>query len=457
MRYFGVHPPAADPLRPGHDAGLAVFDGDGRLEFCASLERLSRARHDGGPVSRIWDYLPDAPVPAPGDLVAYPHPGCPVRSPQQHDVLVVGHHAAHAACSWLWRPDDRPRKYLAYDGWGHAADGRGVASQVGTIGPAGLVEGETDLIPSSSELSYPLGFGGAGKLMGLAGYYHDQPPRRPWLLTRHRRPSTRVLRKLAGFYRWHVEEIWRAIEPLLDGPVVIGGGTALALELNSRILERAGEVVFGPPVDDSGLALGAAALGYHAGTGRWPILDRADLLDCPPLRAVGPQRPDDLARILADGFPLGLLRGRPEIGPRALGHRSLLARPCRNALARVSIGLKGREHYRPLAPVVTDREFDRLFRGPRGRWMQYRVECTDQARELVPGVVHRDGSSRPQVVEARHDPWLYDLLAEFGKLYGVECLVNTSLNGRGMPICHTAADAMADFGGRLMLASIRGT
>ena len=456
MRYFGFHQPVNNSIRPGHDAGVAVFDDDGKLEFCASLERLSRLRHDAGPATKIWEYA-FAPVPGRGDIIAYPHPGYPVHFSSSIDTLVVGHHVAQAACSWLWRLDDRRRKYIAYDGWGYTEAGMGTSSQWGTIGPEGIIQGQTGTIPSSSPLSRPFGFGGTGKLMGLSGYYYDQPARDIWFLRRQRNPSERTLRKLAGFYRWKIEEIWRAIEPHIDGPVVIGGGTTLALELNSRIYEKAGDVVFGPPADDSGLALGAAAIAYHTVTGKWPKLDRVDLLNGPAIAASGPQRQDCIASILANGFPVGLIRGYAEAGPRALGFRSLLARPCEDAIHKLSIGLKGREYYRPLAPVVTDRHFDRLFIGPRGRWMQYRVQCTDEARKLTPGIVHRDGSSRPQVLRQCDDPWLYDLLVEFGKLYGVECLVNTSLNGPGKPICHTIADARHDFSDRLLLAAIKGT
>lgn len=80
--------------------------------------------------------------------------------------------------------------------------------------------------------------------------------------------------------------------------------------------------------------------------------------------------------------------------------------------------------------------------------MQYRVFCTDEARELIPAVVHRDNTARPQVVYRDRDPWLHDLLTEYGRLTGVECLVNTSLNVKGRPIVNTYEDAVNEFRNR---------
>lgn len=135
-----------------------------------------------------------------------------------------------------------------------------------------------------------------------------------------------------------------------------------------------------------------------------------------------------------------------EIGPRALGHRSILADPTKpEMLEFVSQRLKNREFYRPLAPIVTDREFPNLFTGPQGKYMQFRNIATPYGEQKVPAVVARDKSTRAQVVTAQDDPWLYELLVAFGQRSGVECLINTSLNARGRPICETLDEAIFQF------------
>jgi carbamoyltransferase len=233
--------------------------------------------------------------------------------------------------------------------------------------------------------------------------------------------------------------------------IVIGGGTCLALELNTKINSKVKDVVFGPPINDSGLALGAAAFGYFMDTGKWPnpIKSPSMMHLQEPLPEVGPQDPKEIAAVIAKDRVVGLLRGKAECGPRALGFRSILANACKyENLKRVSEDLKGREYFRPLAPIVTAESFDRYFVGPKGEYMQYKCECTEEAQKELPAIVHKDNSARPQVVYKENDPWLHSLLVEYGKLTGHECMINTSLNGKGKPICNTYQDAIDDFEGK---------
>jgi carbamoyltransferase len=98
--------------------------------------------------------------------------------------------------------------------------------------------------------------------------------------------------------------------------------------------------------------------------------------------------------------------------------------------------------------MVTAEQFDRFFLGPRGKYMQYRVDCTEEAQELLPAICHRDNSARPQVVYQEDDPWLHELLVEYGRRSGVECLINTSLNKRKKPICNTYEDVRREMRGK---------
>jgi carbamoyltransferase len=95
--------------------------------------------------------------------------------------------------------------------------------------------------------------------------------------------------------------------------------------------------------------------------------------------------------------------------------------------------------------MVTSEQFDRYFIGPKGEYMQYKCDCTELAQKELPAIVHRDNSARPQVVYKKNDPWLHELLVEYGKISGHECFINTSLNGKDKPICNTYEDALEDF------------
>ena len=153
---------------------------------------------------------------------------------------------------------------------------------------------------------------------------------------------------------------------------------------------------------------------------------------------------ENTERVIKLTIPLSeisfLMRGLGECGPRSLGHRSILSSCNIENLKLVSIDIKKREFYRPLAPIVTNNHFSKFFIGPMGKYMQYKVDCTEEAKIKLPAIVHKDNSSRPQIVSKESDPWLFSLLVEYGKLSGKECLVNTSLNTCSRPICNINKD-----------------
>lgn len=154
----------------------------------------------------------------------------------------------------------------------------------------------------------------------------------------------------------------------------------------------------------------------------------------------------EAARLLADGAVLGWFQGGSEFGPRALGHRSILADPCdpRN-LDRVNL-LKGRELFRPLAPIVpvefAHEYFDLSCESP---FMLLTFPVHTGRRQVIPAVTHVDGSARLQTVRKEINPQIHLLLLEFKKLIGVPVLINTSFNGRAEPIVETPVDALCTF------------
>jgi carbamoyltransferase len=160
-------------------------------------------------------------------------------------------------------------------------------------------------------------------------------------------------------------------------------------------------------------------------------------------------RPADLARLLATGDIIGIVNGASEIGPRALGGRSILADP-RKASTRETINrrIKGREPFRPLAPIVLASAYETFFTDPRqaDSCMLKVARANDHCRRVAPSVVHVDGTARVQIVdEVNGDPFLIELLRAFADITELPMLLNTSFNRRGEPIVETPADAIEAF------------
>lgn len=263
--------------------------------------------------------------------------------------------------------------------------------------------------------------------------------------------------------------------------LVWAGGAALNAVASLHLVERfdaawtratlgvqEGLQLWVPPIPaDDGVAAGAALLAV-AGLGPRPAPLRHSFLQGPgPTRAeidraregmgsrelgVGPDEVGErLAGLIARGLVVGLFQGAAEAGPRALGHRSILADPTRlDTLATLNARVKRREAVRPLAPMCTAEAAARWFELPPGSttaeagvwdYMVRVARARPGTRERLPAVVHVDGTSRIQVVRPEVDPLCHAYLRALGRQIGVEVSVNTSLNV-GEPIAHTAADAI---------------
>lgn len=252
----------------------------------------------------------------------------------------------------------------------------------------------------------------------------------------------------------------------------LAGGVALNCVANGRICRESpfDRVHAHPAAGDAGGALGAALLVSHTIAGH----PRAAAPLSPFLGADHPQadvarfltdcrirhtRHDDpaalattIARRLARGEVGAVSRGRFEWGPRALGARSILADPRDPAMAdRVNASVKFRERFRPFAPVVLADEAPRWFALDGDRHalltphMLAVVPLTDAGRATLPAIAHVDGTARVQTVTPDADPDLATILTAFRAETGVGCLMNTSFNLKGEPICATPADAYSTF------------
>jgi carbamoyltransferase len=159
------------------------------------------------------------------------------------------------------------------------------------------------------------------------------------------------------------------------------------------------------------------------------------------------QTADDLAA----GRIVGWLEGRCEFGPRALGHRSLLAAPHDPAMRdRLNRDIKYREEFRPFAPVVLAREADKLFEMPPGgerlgRFMSGVFPVRPEWRDRLGAVTHVDGTARVQTLEREFAPRLHALIEAYHERTGIPVLLNTSLNVAGEPIVCTAEEGYSTF------------
>ncbi len=239
----------------------------------------------------------------------------------------------------------------------------------------------------------------------------------------------------------------------------LAGGLFLNCALNGRLARELSVPVHPfPAAGDAGAALGAAALVHRRETGApaRPItsLRLGGAIEAADARRVLDAASDleldegTLARAVAErlarGALVGVARGRAEFGPRALGGRSVLARADDPAVRDRLNDRKGRERWRPVAPVLLEADLPRWFDDPRpSPHMITTLRVNAAGREgPLRGAVHADGTARVQSVARDDDPFLYALLGETASR-GVPVLLDTSLNRRGEPIVETAEEALA--------------
>jgi len=411
----------------------------------------------------------------------------------------VEHHLAHA-CSAFYASGFPEAGVLVADGTGESAATSIFAAQHG----AGLTlrrrwPRKYSLGTMYEAATRLLGFGGleAGKTMGLAPYgiaddhvvlpFGDEVSTGPWgnkmLCDLPPDPSNPQMReawtryladrfgavtrppgeldqdpiavRIAASVQRTVEEAMRALYAetvcLSGSPnICLAGGVALNCVSNGRLPEP----LYIPPFPhDAGVSLGAA----------WAIAPPA----CPvPLQSpylggtldAGPQAdqaradgmhvepfvPEVAAELLLHGAIGAVAEGRAEAGPRALGHRSIIAIP-RPAGVRDRINvLKGREPWRPLAPVTFPDYAPRLWpgQGSRALYMVGAATVSAHGQQVMPAVTHVDATTRPQVLPSGAAPAVESILRQLQQAGLPPVLVNTSLNGRGEPIIDSAAQAV---------------
>ena len=241
-------------------------------------------------------------------------------------------------------------------------------------------------------------------------------------------------------------------------PIIVAGGCALNIILNTRIkAEFSKEVFVGPNPNDCGIASG---LLLHHMKPKTPVdltYSGSKLLDYnnfgnyiqnyPGALKVVQSNIKLLAKEIKSGKIIGVARNRSEHGPRALGNRSILCDPSIKEMKDIlNAKVKHREWYRPFAPVVRLEDVSKFFEWEGdARWMSFCPTVKKEWREKLPSITHVDNTARVQTVTREQNQWLYDLLTEIERISGVGVLLNTSFNVNGKPILSTVQDAFKIF------------
>lgn len=232
-------------------------------------------------------------------------------------------------------------------------------------------------------------------------------------------------------------------------PIVLTGGGALNIINNSRF-ERIRETFIPPNPNDCGIAIGALCNGIkpdyqvdctYIGPEVW---DKDDLTSIINQRNANKLDLNEIADGIINGEIYGVVQGRSEHGPRALGNRSILASAVLPSIKdTLNSKIKGRESFRPFAPVVRLEDVSKYFnRTTESRHMSYSVEIHPQYLKKLYAVASGNGTARVQTVTRDQNALLYDLLTILDKKTGDGILLNTSFNLDGKPILNRYSDAL---------------
>ena len=408
-------------------------------------------------------------------------------------LALIDHHEAHAAAA-AWAADFAPCAVLTIDGLGD-----GVSATISSFR-----DGRLERL-TASRAKYSLGvffehvtnllnmreLEDEGKVMALADYAapiaDEENPLLPLVRVRDGiiqtvRPGHALRQSLARIHWRYANEQFAylaqqvvqhtCVALALDAVRLTGlsrlalaGGVVSNVKATRRIrlLPEVEEVFVFPHMGDGGLALGAAVVAATQSAETIALdLRRLDLGHgygnpalAAALRAAAlvPEEVADLPRrvaeLLEEGRIVMWFQGRMEYGPRALGHRSVLARPDRlDVRDRLNLALKRRVWYQPFCPSMLESEGSRVladWTGSRNHCMTMAFEVARCYRTHLAGVISVDGTCRPQFVDDRGTDEFTELLREARRRWGVGAVLNTSFNIHGEPLVCSPADAVDVF------------
>lgn len=252
--------------------------------------------------------------------------------------------------------------------------------------------------------------------------------------------------------------------------IAVAGGVFSNVKFNQRVheLPEVDNFFVHPAMDDSGLAVGGAFAALADEPGRDPARLCQRLMNVyfgtsyeddeirKAIEAFGFETSFEsnitevIARLLSEGRVVARFTGKMEYGPRALGHRSILYQTTDPSINEWLNAHLLRTEFMPFAPATIQEYADECYVGLDGardsaRYMTITFNCTEKMRMQSPGVVHVDGTARPQILDPETAPDFYKIAVAYHKLTGIPSLINTSFNMHGEPIVCTPEDALRSF------------
>ena len=416
-----------------------------------------------------------------------------IRAPIEY----VEHHISHAASAY-YTSGFEDCLVVTSDGGGDGISGSVFIAEKGKM----LRIAKTPKIHSLGcfwgDITYLCGFNPVshgGKITGLAAYQEaPEVYQRLRQYYGYSKEKLHPLNKTYLFWRDHVEHLrkvlagcsieeiayaaQKVLEEILVGIiqegiaktgkkyVALAGGTFANVRLNQKIFEIPGvEGIFiHPNMGDGGLGVGAAlyvsAQNHYLKPYRLdhlylgPEFPKKEILATCERLGVRYRPLNSVAEFVSDCLVqkkvIGVYHGRMEYGPRALGHRSILAEPTDPTMMDWLNKRLDRTEFMPFAPIVIEEEAPKYFHNfPKAayptRFMTLCLDSTPLAKEKAPGIVHRDGTARPQSVSRQSEPYIYEILRAYQRKTGLPICINTSFNRHDEPIVCYPEDAIQEF------------
>jgi carbamoyltransferase len=411
-------------------------------------------------------------------------------------ILFVRHHMAHAASSFYLSGFDHA-SIISLDGSGGQDAGLIGTGRGNDIEVVQYVDRESSWGEFYERFTGALGFkphSDEGKVMGLAAYGDPQGQVFPFIrmsngteiphydregflkALKEIRPREKGVSPINGYHENVAARLQYSLEQVVGRmaevvhkrtgftDLCMAGGTALNCSCNGKLLGLpwVKRIFVQPAAADCGTALGAAVYAHVKLTGQRPktrfnhmywgpefsndeiekVLKQAKV----PYRKVD-RIGEETAKLIAQNKIVGWFQGRMEVGPRALGGRSIVANPTDPRMKdAVNNHVKFREPWRPFAPSILADCMEEYFgtKHP-SPFMILAFQAREEVKPKIPAALHVDGTGRPQTVEKETNPRYWDLINEFRKISGVPVVLNTSFNVAGQPIVCTPKDAIGTF------------
>tara|TARA_R100000008_G_scaffold4749_1_gene2971 strand:- start:11094 stop:12671 length:1578 start_codon:yes stop_codon:yes gene_type:complete len=324
-----------------------------------------------------------------------------------------------------------------------------------SMGLCAYGEAKDELVPHFKEFFFDRDYKKLSELTGLDLLNTDDPWKNPMSNAKFSGQSAYDLAATLqkGYEEAFIDVFARWKDRFPSAGICFTGGGSLNVLLNERVKNQFGVTPYVPPnPNDCGLSLGAAFLVSppenrpivtYSGI---PLLDKQDLEKHVSERGAKKVNLAEVAQLIKSGKIVGLVYGDSEVGPRALGNRSIVCDPSYQKMKdSLNAKVKFREWYRPFAPFCKKEEAGDYFESSSFdsmEYMSFAPVVKKEYQEVLPAITHIDGTSRLQTVTREDHEVFYDLLTEFGKISDTNVLLNTSFNIRGFPILTTIADAL---------------